>query len=141
VTAPFRALVTGNRDWSDWKAIETALDDLAAAHPSLLVVHVACPTGADAMADAWVARYRQWPALDHHADVERHPADWRRYGRRAGPVRNAAMVALGADVCLAFVRPCVRLNCPKPGLHGSHGASQCADLAEAAGIVTRRVAA
>jgi hypothetical protein len=56
---------------------------------------------------------------------EPHPADWKRHGRAAGPIRNAEMVALGADVCLALP---IGLS---PGTRG------CIDLAEAAGIPVR----
>ena len=47
-------------------------------------------------------------------------------GRAAGFQHNAAMVAAGATVCLAFIR------------NGSRGASHTTALAEAAGIPTRR---
>jgi hypothetical protein len=35
--------------------------------------------------------------------TEAHPADWARYGKRAGPIRNQEMVDLGADLCIGFV--------------------------------------
>jgi hypothetical protein len=82
------------------------------------VVHGACPTGGDAIADRI--------ATDLGLTVERHPARWRRYGRSAGYRRNAAMVAAGADVCLAFIRD------------ASPGASMTARLAEEARIPVRR---
>lgn len=97
------------------------------------LVHGDCPTGADALADT-VAR--SWGA-----EVEPHPALWRPYGKydpTAGFKRNSLMVAKGADVCLAFIGRCNKIGCPDRGLHGSHGATHCADLAEAAGIRTVR---
>lgn len=114
----YRVLLTGSRTWTDWNAIACRLDDLANRRPDLLLVHGACPRGADDMADRH--------ALAHRIPTERHPADWRRHGRRAGPVRNAHMVSLGANLCLAFIRD------------RSPGATGCADMAEAAGIPTFR---
>jgi SLOG family YspA-like protein len=124
-----RVLVTGSRDWIDRSAIERALKDFG-PEGWFTVVHGHCPTGADAIADH-VAR--SWGC-----EVERHPADWSK-GRKAGPARNAAMVALGADLCLAFIGPCTSPRCNRPEPHDSHGATGCADLAEAAGIPTRRI--
>ncbi len=34
--------------------------------------------------------------------VEEHPAEWSRYGRAAGPRRNAAMLQTGIDAVYAF---------------------------------------
>jgi Ni,Fe-hydrogenase III small subunit len=104
-----RLLVTGSRDWADEDMVRRALAEHS--QPEVVLVFGACPTGADAMAEAC------WPG-----PVERHPADWRRYGRSAGPRRNAEMVAAGADLCLAFIR------------NGSRGATHTAGLAERAGI-------
>lgn len=34
--------------------------------------------------------------------VEAHPADWKTHGKKAGVVRNRAMVEFGADLVCAF---------------------------------------
>lgn len=110
-----RILITGSRDWRDRRAIVEALVNAAAGAVAVTVVHGACPTGADAMADL-IARRLGFT-------VERHPADWeapcrwgcvpghrrqRRDGTwycpKAGHYRNQEMVDLGADLVLAFQR-------------------------------------
>jgi hypothetical protein len=122
-----RVLVTGSRKWPSRSEVWAELDAVAADwgssasaddRPSkLTVVHGACWIGADRMAAEWCRR---------HPDVveERRPADWGA-GKGAGFVRNAEMVAAGADLCLAFV------------YNKSPGASHCAGLARAAGIPVR----
>jgi hypothetical protein len=113
---PFRLLVTGGRTWDDTTVIEHALAAILARHPEgVLLVHGACPRGADATAAAYAARtpgYR----------TEAHPADWHRRGRAAGHLRNAEMVGLGADACVVFLR----------GV--SPGTAATVQLARAAGI-------
>lgn len=90
-----RVLITGSRNWEDKKMIHAALD--AEYEPGAILVSGACPTGADAIAEDY------W-GDELHGEVELHPADWAKYGRSAGPLRNAEMVNLGADICLAFIR-------------------------------------
>jgi hypothetical protein len=114
-----RILVTGSRNWTDREAIAEALlavrDNQAPTRSTVMeLVHGDCPTGADNIADRW-ARTWGWK-------VEPHPADWNRYGRKAGPIRNQQMVDLGADVCLAFP------------LSDSRGTYDCMTRAKAAGI-------
>lgn len=115
-----RILITGSRTWHDEGQIIDALLGATAGVPfgDITLVSGACPQGADRLCEK-VAE-----ALG--MKVERHPADWSRHGKRAGFVRNAEMVALGADICLAFIKD------------GSKGATMTADLAERAGIKTRR---
>jgi hypothetical protein len=114
-----RLLVTGSRDWTDSEKIHAEMAWVTLGYiQNITLVHGACPTGADDIADKHAARLG-W-------DVERHPAQWSRYGKRAGFVRNAEMVDAGANVCLAFIR------------NRSKGASMCAELAEKAGIPTYR---
>jgi Bifunctional DNA primase/polymerase, N-terminal/YspA, cpYpsA-related SLOG family len=114
-TTPRRVLVTGSRTWTAEAVIRAALREHW--QPGAVLVSGACPRGADAIAE------RLWQSWG--GQVERHPADWST-GRTAGFARNAAIVGLGADVCLAFIRA------------GSPGASHAAHLAERAGIPVRR---
>ena len=54
---PFRLLVTGSRTWDDVQIVEQALAVILDRHPEgVLLVHGACPRGADAIADAYAAR-------------------------------------------------------------------------------------
>jgi len=113
-----RILITGSRTWTAVSTLRAELARWRQVYPDAVLVHGAC-RGADLMAAGiW---------LGWHLPAEPHPADWTRHGRAAGFLRNRAMVDLGADVCLAFIR------------NDSHGATHCADLAQAAGIPTYRI--
>jgi hypothetical protein len=133
-----RILVTGSRSWPSPDQVWAALDaELARTSSPLLIIHGACPEGADMFAARWVHanRKRPWPGVGQ----ERHPVSWQHRG--SGLERNAQMVALGADLCLAFIAPCRGRPCRYLEPHGSHGATHCANLAEKAGIPVRRVTA
>jgi hypothetical protein len=133
-----RILVTGSRTWTDSHTIGEALEgQLRLASGLVVIVHGACPRGADAIGSEWV-KLRE----DERLFEEPHPADWRNHTSdcpswhfdrpicaRAGILRNVAMVAAGADLCLAFIRA------------NSRGATHCAGLAEKAGIPVRRYTA
>lgn len=137
----YRILITGSRDWTNETRVAFALGAACSrllkgngGYPNqFTVVHGACPSGADALADR-IAR-------DQGMAVEVHPADWETNGRAAGLVRNAAMVDLGADICLAFCMPCTKSGCTKPKPHDSHGTTHCLERAKAAGIEVRHVRA
>jgi YspA, cpYpsA-related SLOG family len=117
----YRVLVTGSREWDDAEALLFELAGMTLLHPGAVVVHGACPSGADKLAGAAAGQLG--------LPQEPHPADWTGYGKSAGFIRNAEMVALGADLCLAFY---------KRGA-GNKGTNHCASLAEKAGIPVRRV--
>lgn len=138
MSTPYRVLVTGSRTWPHPGWVCLALGQHLAALPpdvTLTVVHGGAARGADLSASGWCARAAAegWPVQQ-----EQHPADWLAHGKAAGPRRNARMVELGAEVCLAFIAECPKPACRRPRPHGSHGAMHCAQLAERAGIPVRR---
>lgn len=116
----FRVLITGTRhegppSWT-WTVCDALLKAWAAHGTSdtIVIVHGACPTGID--------RFAGVVAGVIGCSEESHPADWAHLGKRAGPLRNQAMVDLGADLCIAFPRG------------ESRGTRDCMRRAEAAGI-------
>lgn len=131
-----RVGVTGSRDFDDYFVVQNAIHDAyfelydyMSIEPQVVVfVHGKCDRGTDAMCGLIV---REMKAAGFRVEVEEHPADWLRYGRAAGPIRNSEMVADGADRWLAFY---------KQGA-GNRGTDDCACKAEAAGIPVRRFTA
>lgn len=121
----YRLLVTGGRRYDRADVVARVLERALVVHgDTLVVVHGACgadadrpwdhhtPTGADGLAHRW--------ALWRGVRVEPHPARWGSSGRGAGPARNADMVRLGADACVAFP--------------GGNGTEDCKRRALGAGI-------
>ena len=119
-----RILVTGSRDWADELTISTALynawADLGHDKNAILVQGECHLGGADIIAK------RIWE--EHGLPVESHPAEMGPDGHVLGPKRNAHMVSLGADLCLAFPLP------------SSRGTLNCMKLAREAGIPVRAFA-
>jgi hypothetical protein len=119
MSGQFRILVTGSRNWGDEGAVYRALSVAVSECPEgsdPVIVHGACPTGADAMA----SRY----ARDYGFNDEPHPASWgapcradckpghrwhrttsRNYCPAAGNYRNQEMVDASARMVFAFFQP------------------------------------
>lgn len=132
---PYRILVTGSRDFTDQALACKALADAAAGVPRDTVVLVTgCARGADRIAELY-AGAQDW-------GIERHrvtPEDWERDGWQAGHLRNARMVAAGADVCVALIMPCSKPGCRRPQPHDSHGTADCMAKAKAAAIPVQEI--
>lgn len=90
---PLVVVVCGNLDWADRVPIEKRLRKLAAGS---VVIH-GDARGADRMAGA-IAR-------ELGLEERQFPAEWKRYGRGAGPVRNKAMLEQKPDFVLACFGP------------------------------------
>lgn len=78
-----RVIVCGGRDYTDDDALNAALDRFHAQHRITCVIQGGA-TGADALAYKWAADRR---VVVHHV-----PADWKTYGKAAGPKRNEQML-------------------------------------------------
>jgi hypothetical protein len=123
-----RVLITGSRNWNETDLIRSAFDLVMekitgdpysfdrVAGSRVTIVSGNCPSGAD-----WLCERL---AFDYGFKVERHPADWHKFGRGAGFRRNQEMVDAGADYCFAFIK------------NESAGATHCMEAARRAGIPT-----
>jgi hypothetical protein len=95
-----RVLITAGRDHPDRAMVWSELDRLAAQHGPLTVVHGACHLGGgDLYAQEWC------DTNPGRGTAEPHPAADFGPWPKCGPLRNAHMVRLGADVCLGFPTP------------------------------------
>ena len=83
-----RLLICGSRDFNDY---ELMVRSLAEFKPIQVISGMA--RGADALACRW--------AHEHGIALRAMPADWKRYGPRAGFIRNGEMVR-DADAVVAF---------------------------------------
>lgn len=86
----YRILVCGGRDYDDAERLVKELDIIVAEYvpkdARLVLIHGGAH-GADAIAESWA----EW----HNLDIMAFPADWDRYGRAAGVIRNAQMLEEG----------------------------------------------
>jgi hypothetical protein len=84
--AVMRILVCGGRRFADSDKLNRTLDQAHAAGPITVLIH-GLATGADTLAAEWAER--------NDVPVKGYRADWKTYGKRAGPLRNGLMLSLG----------------------------------------------
>ena len=93
-----RIIVTGSRDWTNKLMVIGALNDMYTYHGKYMLVHGACPTGADKIADDWYETYGE----HYTVGIDRFYPAWDIWGDAAGPKRNSRMVRSGGDMVLSF---------------------------------------
>ena len=95
-----KILVCGDRNWSNQKRMYDFLDEIDGygicdnSKKKVYRVIEGEARGADTMARLW--------AESRNINVEPHPANWARYGRGAGPIRNREMLKSQPDLVIAF---------------------------------------
>lgn len=108
-------LICGDRHWSDHAMIEAELSTLAEGS---IIIQGGAP-GADDIADT-VARALSLGSISYRAD-------WDRYGRRAGPIRNREMLDTNPQEVWAF----------HDDIEHSKGTRDCVKEAKRRGIPVR----
>lgn len=87
-----RIVISGCRSYNEAKAyIDFCLTNIRKKNS--IVIVSGCATGADAIGE----RY----ARENGFKIEKYPADWKTYGKSAGPIRNKQMAEVG-DYIICF---------------------------------------
>jgi hypothetical protein len=87
-------LVCGGRDYRDFDRVMDTLDLIHCKRRIHRIIHGGA-SGADKYAEVWASR--------NDIICSRYPAQWDRYGKEAGPLRNQQMIDQEKiDMVLAF---------------------------------------
>ena len=90
----FTVLVCGGRNFDDYDLLDDTLNGVFAKTRITELLHGGA-SGADTIAVDWAALA--------DVPVRKFPAQWKTYGKRAGPIRNSLMLQEGRpDLVVAF---------------------------------------
>lgn len=91
-----RVIVCGGRDFNNKRAVQERLDAIYSLTPlDALTIIQGGATGADKLAREW--------CQETFVPFDNYPADWAKFGNRAGPIRNQRMLDDGKpDLVVAF---------------------------------------
>lgn len=101
-----RVLVCGDRNWAHQGVLFEVLDEINSETPITVVIEGEAQ-GADKMG--------KWWAHSRGLAVDQYPANWNRFGRRAGPIRNQEMLKSGHPALVVAFHD--RINDSKGTLH------------------------
>ncbi len=90
----YNIIICGSRHFTDYSVLSSALDDFLSdfSKDEICIISGGC-RGADSLA----LRYAQ----DRSISFLKFPADWLRFGKSAGVIRNFQMLEV-ADICFGF---------------------------------------
>lgn len=89
----FRVIIAGGRDFADYALLSETMDDYLSKVTDDIFIVCGQARGADTLGE----RY----AKEHGYQVNYFPANWERFGKSAGYIRNTEM-AKNADALVAF---------------------------------------
>jgi hypothetical protein len=88
----FKVIIAGGREFSNYSLLEKSLTAILSQKKDIEIVS-GHASGADSLGERF--------AQENNHPVKLFPADWNKYGKSAGPRRNAEM-AKYADALVAF---------------------------------------
>lgn len=87
-------LLCGDRNWTNKEIIKRELLPLKTYNPNIVIITGAC-RGADLLGEE--------VANELGFQIRSYPADWKQYGKGAGPIRNQQMIDENkVDLVIAF---------------------------------------
>lgn len=95
VPVPFKVIVAGGRDFNNYGRLRSVIDFMLSGIKTQK--HIEIVSGGAKGADVLGERY----AKEMGYALKIFPADWDKYGKKAGPVRNQQMADYG-DALVAF---------------------------------------
>jgi hypothetical protein len=110
-----KIIFCGDRNWDDEKPIRAALEELI---PEETIIINGGARGADKLAGRI--------AKEMGFDVIEVPANWEKYGKAAGPIRNREMLELNPTLVIAFHK----------NIEESKGTKNMLKIAKEAGVDT-----
>lgn len=87
-----KVIIAGGRNFNDYEILRQFCDTILSTHTNIEIVS-GTANGADKLGERYAEEYGY--------SISKFPADWNRYGKKAGYLRNAQMAEY-ADVLIAF---------------------------------------
>lgn len=89
-----KVLICGDRNWNNYESIRDIVGRLKSKYGDVTIIEGGCK-GADLFAKT--------AAKEFDMPFKEYPADWNKYGRAAGPIRNKQMLdEENPDLVIAF---------------------------------------
>ena len=122
---PFNVIICGSREFENYELLKEKCNHLLSRKlndPNIKVVIISgCAKGADSLGEKY--------ASEIGLEILKYPADWDKYGKRAGYLRNKQMAEIGNAVIAFMV----------PGEDKNRGTKNMISLARAGNLLVREI--
>ena len=122
---PFNVIICGSREYENYELLKEKCNTILSRKlidPDIKVVIISgCAKGADSLGEKY--------ASEIGLEILKYPADWDKYGKRAGYLRNKQMAEIGNAVIAFMV----------PGENKNRGTKNMISLARASNLLVREI--